>query len=68
MDQKEIEYRAARRRFKYGYMYNITADEREEVKRHWEDVYKNAIFPETLKEAETRLLWIREAEEELAAT
>ena len=68
MDQKEIEYRAARRRFKYGYMCNITADEREQVKRYWEGVYKNAHFPETLKEAESRLLWIREAEEELAAT
>ena len=56
------EYRARRRAWLQGYKYNITEDEREEVKRHWLDVYKRAIFPETLAEAEEKLTWIREFE------
>ena len=63
----DFELQARRRAYKCGYKFGITEDERKEVKRHWEDVYKNAIFPETLEEAERILTWIREAEEELAA-
>lgn len=39
--------------------------EREQIKSCWEDIYKGAIFAESLQEAETVLLWIREAENEL---
>ena len=56
---------ARRRAYKCGYKFGLTEAEREEVKRHWTDIYKNAIFPETLAEAEEILLWIKEAEEEL---
>lgn len=40
----------------------LTAAERADVKKYWEDVYMHAIFPETLTDAERRLLWMKEAE------
>ena len=40
----------------------LTAAERADVRNHWSDVYKGAVFVETMKEAERRLLWMKEAE------
>lgn len=43
--------------------YNtLTPEQKQEAKQYHEDIYKSAIFPQTLATAEKCLLWIREAE------
>ena len=41
---------------------SLGENDRAEIKSAWEDIYKGAIFRESLQEAEKMLLWIREAE------
>ena len=39
----------------------LSEQSKQEIKKYYEDLYKGAIFMETLELAEQRLLWIREA-------
>ena len=39
----------------------LSENEKQQIKNYYEDLFKGAIFIETLKLAEQRLLWMREA-------
>ena len=39
----------------------LSKEEQKEVEKHWLDVYKNAVFPETFDIAEQTLNWIIDA-------